>query len=378
MLGVGPEAAYPGWFVEGWAEFHATARFDRDGSVIFGDAPGYRAYSLLDGNWLPVEKMMRADTLKLDGEQTEGLYGRGWLLTHYLTFSAERKGQLTAYLAAINGGESSYDAAVATFGDLGALDKELERYKHRGLQAARVAGDSIQVGAVTLRKLSAGAAAVMEVRIRSKNGVDDDTAPEVYEMAKKACAPFPDDAAVQLVLAEAAYDAGDYAAAETAADRALAIDSKAVDGYVYKAMARMAVAARDKDRSDSTWTGIRRIIAAGNQLDPDDPEPLILFFQSYTMAGLAPNDNAKSGLLYAFGLAPQDERLRMMVVQVALSDGNAGAARRLLKPLAYSPHHSALTRLARRMLDAIDRGGAGAALEEMSNGSDAADGSDEE
>jgi hypothetical protein len=40
-----PAMALPFWFVEGFAEFHATAIFGKDGSVTFGAPPSYRANS---------------------------------------------------------------------------------------------------------------------------------------------------------------------------------------------------------------------------------------------------------------------------------------------------------------------------------------------
>jgi tetratricopeptide (TPR) repeat protein len=279
MYSIGANAAYPRWFSEGYAEFHATARFEKDGSVVIGDPPQYRAWGLMAGPGLPLPKLLQADTLKLNDEQTDALYGRGWLLTHYLTLGGARPGQLSAYIQAINAGKKPLEAAAA-FGDLKVLDREIERYKGGRFTAVRIGASALPIGEVKLRTLTAGEAATMNVRIRSKAGVDEKTAPGVYAAAKKACAPYPDDRGAQLVLAEAAYDAGDFAAAEAAADRAIAADPAAVDAFIYKAMARMAVADKAGDRSRETWSAIRKIIVKGNRLDPDDPEPLILNFRS--------------------------------------------------------------------------------------------------
>ncbi len=54
-----PDAAFPPGFPKGWAEFNATqAKFDHDGASMFGSAPQYRAYGLLTGNPLPIEKIL--------------------------------------------------------------------------------------------------------------------------------------------------------------------------------------------------------------------------------------------------------------------------------------------------------------------------------
>ena len=355
MFGTYVHSAFPSWMVEGWAEFHATARLNRDGSVLFGASPNYRAWGLVSGNPLPLERILSDDTGKLTDEQSDALYGRGWLLIHYLTFEPSRAGQLKQYVASINSGKTPAQAATV-FGDLRALHHELERYIGKSkISAYNVAANRLHIGDVTIRRLTPGEAATMDVRIRSKRGVDEKTAPAVYAAAKKAAAPYPNDPGAQVVLAEAAYDAGDYAGSEAAADRAIAADAKAIDGHVYKAMAKMAVAAAAKDYSRETWSNIRKIIAAANHVDPDDPEPLVLYFRSFTEAGVAPSPNAKDGLYRAFELCPQDRGLRLMVAQLYLRDDNPAVARALLRLIAYDPHSGSMAAVAMKMIADIDR-----------------------
>lgn len=356
MLSLWPHAAFPSWFVEGYAEFHATARFEKDGAVSFGLAPQYRGYGLLAGNALPADKMLTAEGRKLNEQQRDGLYGRGWLLTHFLTFGGNRPNQLVTYLSEINKGTPPLDAGTKVFGDLKELDRELERYKRGKFQGRRVPAALFTVGSVKIRKLTPGEAATMDVRIVSKNGVNEKTAPDVYEQAKKAAAPFPNDPGAQIVLAEAAYDAGDYAEAEAASDRAIAADPKAIDAHVYKAMARMAVAAKAGDTSKASWSAIRKIITTANRIDPDDPEPLILFYRSFAEAGQTPTRNARDGLYSAFALGPQDRGLRMNAAMSHLEEGKPAIARELLKPLAYDPHSQGLAKAAADLIAAIDTG----------------------
>jgi tetratricopeptide (TPR) repeat protein len=207
-----------------------------------------------------------------------------------------------------------------------------------------------------MRKLGTGEAATMDVRIRSKAGVDEKTAPAVYAAARKACAPFPNDAAAQLVLTEAAFDAGDYAGAEAAADRAIAADPGTVRAYTYKAQVRMALAEKAKDQSKETWTALRRFISTANKLDTEDPMPLLLFFESYVGAGIAPPKSAREALYYAFVLAPYDDGLRLSAAAAYLGEGNTASARELLVPLAADPHNRNLAEVATKMIAEIDAG----------------------
>jgi tetratricopeptide (TPR) repeat protein len=377
MWSIAPHAVHPAWFIEGFAELFATADFEKDGAVRIGAPPLYRARTLLTGNNLPIDKMLVADTLKLSNEQRDALYGRGWLLTHYLLVARQRGAQLTQYLGSMNAGKTSLEAAQA-FGDLRKFDSELERYKRGKLIGYRVAAADAGQIKVALRKLTEGEAATMDVRIRSKNGVNARTAPDVYADARKAAARFPNDPGAQIVLAEAAFDAGDLAAAEAAADRAIAASPKATDALLYKAMARMELARKAGDKSNATLTDIRKIIAQANRLEQEDPKLLILYYRSFVDFGLAPTENARLGLARAFELAPQDVGLRFNAATMFLRAGNKAEARAMLAPLAYSPHGQGFAKRAAELIATIDKGDDKAAIKAIEGAPATAEGEDED
>jgi len=365
LLSLSPNVAYPSWFVEGYAEFFAPSEFEADGSLIIGRPPQYRSWDLQGSEQkLSVARMLTADPRTLHPDQRYLLYARGWLLTHYLFISGKREGQLGAYFRALTDGKTAEEAAAA-FGDLRALDSELWAYRRTELGARRIPASVLPIGDVAMRKLGAAEAATMDVRIRSDRGVNADQAKDNYAAAKIACAHYPNDPAAQRVLTEAAFDAKDYAGAEAAADRLLAADPGSVDGLLYKARARMAVAVAAKDMTPATWTGIRRLIAAANKLDTENPAVLWLFYQSYVQAGAKPSQAAKDGLQYAYVLAPQDRTLRFDLAESQLRDGNLPAARALLLTIARDRHAGDRADLAERVLTAIDAGNPAGAIAEI-------------
>ncbi|WBY06224.1 hypothetical protein PIB19_11275 [Sphingomonas sp. 7/4-4] len=190
MFTTWPHAAYPLWFAEGFAEFHATTRFEKDGSVVIGYPPQYRASGIFQDS-LPLERMLAPDTRKLREDQQQSLYGRGWLLTHYIMIEGSRGEQGMAYLKAINDGKPAREAAKTAFGELRTLDRELDRYARGRFGARKIAAKAVAPEPITLRRLTPGEEAFMEVRIRSTAGVNHETAPRVYAAAKKAAAPSP-------------------------------------------------------------------------------------------------------------------------------------------------------------------------------------------
>ena len=355
-------AAYPAWFSEGYAEFHATARFEDDGGIGLGLPATHRARGLMSGNPLPMERLMAGGFDKLTLDQREAVYGRGWLLTHYMTFEPGRAGQLDKYLQALNSGRAGAEAATEAFGDLDVLEKELDRYlKRRKLSYIKIDPGAIRLGAIASRELGPGEDALMDLKIRSRRGVDREQAQALVLEMRRAAAPFPGDPAVQATLAEAEYDAGNYQEAEAAADRALAASPNAIDALIYKGRALMMMAKGSGDAN--AWKEVRRWLAAANRADPDDPEPLILFYESFGREGVKPTPNAIAGLAYAYQLAPQDRGLRLQVARQYLADGKAKEARAALVPIAYDPHAGEAGKLVAEIVAQIDTAGAAKALE---------------
>lgn len=357
--------AYPAWFREGFAEFNSTARFEKDGSIGFGAAANHRARSLIGMAPLPIELLFDPGRRRLNQVEWEAtIYGRGWLLTHFLMFEPSRVGQLDAYIKALNSGQDSVTAARAAFGDLKILDRQLNDYLDRRMIPYRLypAAD-LTVQPIAIRTLRPGEAATMELRMRARIGVGSEEAARVARDLRKAAAPWPNDPAVQAALAEAEFDAGNLDSAEAAADRALAADPKTIDALTYRARVAMARAKAGQRGDAAAWKEVRRRIALANRADPNDPEPLILYYQSFSAEGAPPTRNAVEGLLQAFELAPQDKGLRLNVARQMLVDGKPAEARAALVPIAYDPHGGAFGQAIAGIVATIDRGGAKAALD---------------
>ena len=359
--------AVPAWIAEGFAEFFATAKLGKDGSVTIGLPPQYRAYGIMNSSGLELDQMLGASYRSLTSAQVDELYGKGWLLIHYMNFKDERRPQLARYLEAIHKGSSALDAARTAFGDLKLLAKELERYKRSKIPGLVVGAERLKVGTIAVRPMSAGEAAVMNVHIRSTRGVNDKTAPGVAADARKSATPYPNDPFAQSVLAEAEYDAGNYEAAEAATDRALAANPNHIRSLFYKGRARFQLASKNAEKAD--WKGVRTWFTRANKLDTENAEPLMLFYLSYVQQGIEPTKNAVDALLYAQALAPQDDGLRGMAVQQLLIDDRTAEAKHLFAPLAFQPHLSDEWRdLFGRVMDAISTGDSKGALKLMEQG----------
>src|SRR5437868_1545321 len=330
----------PQWVVEGFAEFMSTVRFEKNGDIGLGAPANHRAWGLLLGDKLPLETMLSGNYSKLTPEKRESLYGRGWLLLHYLTFETSRSGQLDRYVDLMSTGMPPLDAARTAFGDLKQLDRDLDSYLHRNmLSYLRLAGARFQTARIEVQPLSEGAAKVMPLRVQSKRGVNETTAEPLAVQVREVEARYPGDELVELTLAEAELDSGHPEASEAAADRALKANPGDMKALVFKGLATAARAAKmSGDGRHMTFEQARQLFIDANRIDTEDPQPLMEFYKSFVTEGIRPTKNAIAALHYASDLAPQDTGLRMNSALQYLRDGNTAEAKRALTVIAYDPH----------------------------------------
>lgn len=347
--------AMPRWLSEGSAEFFASTSFEKNGGIMMGRPAQHRAGELYFARDVRVADLLDPTEYEKRGKRSyDAFYGKSWLLYHYLTFEDTRKGQLKRYIALLRQGKSLRDAAFEAFGDPDDLERELDRYlSKRRVLALNLKPSMLKIGAVNIRSLSDGEAAMMPVRIQSRRGVDEEEAGKLLVEARKVAALYPGDAAVLSALAEAEYDAGNDKEAIAAADAALAIDPGQVNAYVQKGYAFFRLAAEADDQA-SAYKRARAPFVALNHRENDHPLPLIYYYRSFVEQGKTPPPLAVSGLIRAVELAPFDLGLRMNLATALIRLDRKGEARTMLEPVAFNPHGGGLAESARTVLARLD------------------------
>lgn len=348
----------PRWLSEGSAEFFASTSFDDDGSMLVGRPANHRGPELMQAPDVTVTDLVDpAHYEKRRGKSTayDAYYGRAWALYHYLIFTPSRRSQLNAYVDAMMAGKSSREAADAAFGDLKALDREVDAYlRRRSLTAVKIGADRLTTGPVAIRKLTRGEAAAMPIIMQSKRGVSPETAKRVVAEARAVAAKFPGDAAVLAALAEAEHDADDDDAALRAAAAALALDPSNVDAHLQKGYALFRKAHRSED--PAVLREAQRAFLALNRLENDHPIPLMYFYLSQVVAGGKPTANAVAGLAKAVEVAPYAAEIKVLLAHRRLLDGQPDQARKLLMTVANNPHPDERTAKLRDLLARLETG----------------------
>ncbi len=348
-------AAYPPWFVEGYAELLGATTFEKDGSANIGNSATYRFWGLHYGQQMPIRDLLDDSSEAQAGRLTDPFYAEAWLLVHYLVFNDARSPQLHKYLAAFSQGTKSLDAAQQAFGDLDKLYRELVAYRDRstlpGLHIAQQ--NAADLGPIAIDTPDPAEQAIIPARLLYMRGLGSAEIPKFVAGLRKNAAAAPKDPITLDLLWRGELAAKDFDAADHAADALLAVkphDAQALLGKGLIAMQRLEDA---KDYAAPKWAAARKFVIDANEAQTGNAETLFAYYQSFVRAHLPPTETAKLGLMRAFELEPQSPPIRLTLAGSLVGDRRYSDARTVLKPAAYSVHDLRSAASAQKMLGMI-------------------------
>jgi tetratricopeptide (TPR) repeat protein len=354
-------ATYPTWYSEGFAEFWGATNILDNDVVEIGAPVNYRYGSLVFNRWLPVRKLLTAQSYE-DVPEVDLLYAEGWLLVRSAFEDPAQRKQLQAYLRAINGGATYERAMNEAFGDVGALDSRLHDYAGKGkFTVLRLPFKRIDVGPMTVRSVGAAEDAMMPLSIELSQGILKREAEEFAGKVRGAAGRFPNDPFALALLSEAERLAGRHDAAVAAADRLLAVAPDDPRGLLQKALAEMERLKASASRDAGAWTAARRLLSRAARIAPNDPLILEAYYDSYADQGMpVPPEEAQGALYKAMELAPSDHDLRYKVAADFERRDMIEEAIAIIRPVAYVlPHRkgeSAKEKKRREEREEKDRG----------------------
>ena len=329
-------ATYPTWYSEGFAELWGATRFLPNNVVEVGRPASYRFGSFFENRWLPVSKLLTAQSYR-DVPELDLLYAEGWLLVRLAFEKPERSRQLQAYLTAINAGATYEQAMKQGFGNVESLNSELSQYAGRSrFNVLQLPFKPIPVGNMAVRRVSPAEDALMTYSIKFGQGILQSEAAEFAGKVRDIAARFPNDAHALNVLAEAERLAGKYDAANAALDKLLAIAPNDPRGLMQKGIVAVAGLKAAASTDKKAWDAARAYLVRAAKFAPKDPLILAAFHDSYRSQGVLPPDAAQNALYEAMELAPSDDDLRYRVAADFEQRGMLEEAVAIIRPLALT------------------------------------------
>lgn len=336
--------AFPAWFIEGFAEYHSTVDFDKEGRAELGKPVYSRAYGLLRMPKIPTDKLLLEEPHAMrDSGQTDVYYGRAWILTHMLYQDAARSGQMSAYVGAINAGTEPRQAATQAFGDLAQLDKDLNRYINGKLSYSLTRNPVPVPTNIIIKPLAADEDAVIEARLARLNARGSaEREAQARDTLLKLITADPANAEAQYEYAAAEWeideDVRNLPAVRAALGKALAAKPDHVRANVLLGRLMLYELDEKGEEDPAAWREARKPIQRANRVDPLDPVPLYAYFRSFLDEGARPTEPALKALERAFSIAPENIEVRVAYAFALANGGEFDSALALAKSVAFDPH----------------------------------------
>ncbi|MET4663820.1 hypothetical protein [Sphingomonas sp. PvP056] len=339
-------AAYPRWFLQGFGEIFATM-VASDDYVEYGQLPpGFFKVMEHYGDY-PVTDILSGRYLSGEGRAWTPYHA--WRLVHLLYFSDTLKPRLRTYLDAVANGAYPESAASA-LGSPAELQRAVNAYRGRAVQAERMTFPVARTPAPTVRRLTRAEAGLIRGRLElgaridvpAEEGRDRSTA-----LARRSAwitrlrgnaSRFPDLIENQLLLAEAECRSGNPEDCLAAADRVMAQAPTDTRALVWKGTALAALAGRAPIvERQPRLEQARGLIAKANRADSEGILPLIAYYNSFAADGGQASDLAVGGLYKVVQSSPAAPGPRLKLGQELIGRDFKDDARSTLLPVAYGP-----------------------------------------
>ena len=345
-------AAYPAWFVEGFAELFSNVRFERDGSILIGLFADHRGWSLRESP-PPLRTLLFGRSRDLGAGQ---FYAHAWGLTHYLVISDERTGQLDRYLALIAEGRPPARAGEEAFtGGVAALERDYRRYRAgRRIPTLQLRyAEAPSPGPVEIQILSRGEEAVLWHQVEYRSGGSPDALQALLRRVRARAEEMPEDPTILQLLAAVEAAARNYGDATRAIDAVLARQPAEPRALLRKGLIEIALLERDRIEDGARWVAARDWIRRANREAPDDPYILYRYYRAFEQQGVQPPSNAVAALQRSFELVPQAFDVRSRFARELIRARRHREAIGILAPVAYSAHGGEASEFAERLIDRL-------------------------
>ena len=374
---LGATSTYPGWLIEGLAEYFMTAEI-RPEYVDIGRHNEGRAFVLLNMPWLTLDTLLskRPGELRRQ-EDRDSYYPVAWLLTHWFMSNEERAPKLMAYVADIQAGGEPVEAMQRATGlTMSQLRQELRRYMTGRLPVKRYSGD-LPRPEITITRVPESANDLLLLAQRLKVGVVNEERAATAALIRRLSARHPNDPFALLQLGHAELHFGDPEAGEAVLTRLLEMEPENVEALQLMATRFIRLAEDRPDDAPALLLRARTYLARAYQADNGQYYTLQLLAETRESREGYPTENDLTTWDLAFGHAPQLSSIRLGYARALMMAAEFDNAIVVLTPLANAPHGGATANAARTLIERARAGQSPFSVEELQTAVDADNRADE-
>lgn len=346
-------AAYPTWFVEGFAEYVATIKVS-DTGFEFGKFNNGRALTLAETGWTSMKEILTQPLSKLRRGQVYDIYAQGWLTVHYFYSDNAKKDSLQQYLGALNDGAPNNEETLQKYTgfEFKKLDSALRDYMRRYLKYNKISGWKLPIADVKVQALGKGAGGILLLSQRVRMGMGDKPDKGLLARAQSAAKDRPNDPEAQLMAARAEIMLGDTAQGRALAQSFAATDADNAEAHYLIGLSYMQEGRAKPEEKAAKFKEARRHLARAFKCDPNHVGALYQTGLSLMATGTM-TENTANIMLLAHQLAPQVDEISIEAASALAGIGKKDAAIAMLQPVASNPHGGKKSEQAQALIDGL-------------------------
>jgi hypothetical protein len=327
---------YPAWYIEGIAEFLSTAEFTNTG-VEVGKFTQGRAYSLLQGKWLEIEKFLKRPDV-MTGEEAGAFYAQAWLATHYLFVTPERAKGFDRYVKALQQGGDVIDAFEPAFGITPAVfDKELREYKRKPIQFWPLPGILPTEAGISVQRMSNVFDNLLLPMVYLQRLPASKSAADTIRHVRDETKRHKDNIDAQRAAAWVEIWYGDLDAARKQVDGILAVSADNADTQHLSGLCDLRMAYAKEDDA-VLFKRAQNAFGRAHQINDSRAATMFRYFEAGLGATGEVDDHLMEVLIGAYQLAPQVASIAATTANALMSHERYDEAAMILRPLAANPH----------------------------------------
>ena len=356
----------PLWFIDGYAQYFSTTRFDGDQAVV-GLAPQALGTLLQRLGSEYLYTLDYADVLT--GNDSEGnndagpsglkneFEARSWVLTHWILSNRDTLAKFQAYLAATGGGEDRIKAFKRIF-DLtpAQLNHTLWLYM-RQMQALKLTFKSLPEAEISFTDLPESANALLLDQAALKSCPGTKYGQALLNRVRANAPKFPDSELAQLTLARAEILYGDPNAALPWLEKTTHDTPADAEAQFLLGRAKLAIARGTTDSAQAdAYRAAKAAFEKAADADPKSPQNAYWFYRAQVASTHSIDEDAAGAALLAYQEAPQVDAYAYHAALIYAHLGRRDEALAALHLVADNPRPSIWAPLAKAWLGKVNSG----------------------
>ncbi len=366
----------PLWFIDGFAHYLATARFD-DSQAVLGMAPqAYTDYLTaiegevdyhLDYKDILTDIDHKPGTNALDTASIQNEFGaRAWILTHWIESTPENRAKFGAYLKAIDTGATPVQALKTAFNlTPSSLDYTMWDYlKAHRVMAMKMAFTVPTPPDVAFETLSPSADKLLMWQSALKTCTTPAYGAKLLPQIREEAAKFPKSDLAQNTLDRAEILYGDPR--HVLADLNTASVEKPGDFESWYLLGRAQLAIAQTTSGDDqaqAFKAAKTAFLKAADLDPNSAPNIYAYFRAEILSYDQPNEAATSAAILAWQLAPEVDTYALAAGLSYAHLGRTEDALHVLHTVADDPRGRSLAGVARTWIARLSPGALNAATD---------------